>query len=270
VVGMSRTQNLGAGINRVVSVPYDGTIHCVTVQNHVILVERDGRLAWCGNSVPDGWFIWAAGNRKEDRAAVYDMPSPLANRFVHLLVEPDFESFKAYALANEVHEQILAFLSFRPELLHKLDAHQPAWPSPRSWMMASTLHKVGLDIATVIGAGAANELIAYVAVYTQLPDIERILTGSGTYVKFPSEPSVRYATTIGLTMRASSVEQSYNAFRWLADRAGAEWVQLFAVDLIRRAKARNQLGLVATLAKQDARLRKFYHDYDALVAESGG
>ncbi len=221
-------------------------------------------------SLPEGWFVWAAGNRKEDRAAVYDMPSPLANRFVHLLVEPDFESFKAYALANEVHEQILAFLSFRPELLHKLDAHQPAWPSPRSWMMASTLHKVGLDIATVIGAGAANELSAYVAVYTQLPDIERILTGSGTYVKFPSEPSVRYATTICLTMRASSVEQSYNAFRWLADRAGAEWVQLFAVDLIRRAKARNQLGLVATLAKQDARLRKFYHDYDALVAESGG
>ena len=221
-------------------------------------------------TLPEGWFVWAAGNRKEDRAAVYDMPSPLANRFLHLLVEPDFESFKAYALASGVQEQILAFLSFRPELLHKLDAQQPAWPSPRSWMMASTLHKVGLDIATVIGAGAANELSAYVAIYTQLPDIERILTGSGAHVAFPSEPSVRYATTIGLTMRASSVQQGYNAFRWLADRAGAEWVQLFAVDLIRRAKARNQLGLVAALAQQDARLRKFYHDYDALVAESGG
>ena len=49
-------------------------------------------------SVPDDWYIWAAGNRKEDRAAVFDMPSPLANRFVHLEVEPDFESFKAYAL----------------------------------------------------------------------------------------------------------------------------------------------------------------------------
>ena len=48
--------------------------------------------------VPEGWFIWAAGNRKEDRAAVFDMPAPLANRFLHLEVEPDFESFKAYAL----------------------------------------------------------------------------------------------------------------------------------------------------------------------------
>ncbi len=46
-------------------------------------------------SVPDGWFIWAAGNRKEDRASVFDMPAPLANRFLHLQVEADFESFKA-------------------------------------------------------------------------------------------------------------------------------------------------------------------------------
>jgi MoxR-like ATPase len=230
----------------------------------LILDRRVGSYA-----LPDDWFVWAAGNRKEDRAAVYDMPSPLANRFVHLLVEPEFESFKAYALANEAHEQILAFLSFRPALLHALDAHQPAWPSPRSWMMASALHKAGLDIATVIGAAAANEFAAFVAIYTQLPDIERILAGSGTCIAFPEEPSVRYATTLGLTMRASSPQHGYNAFRWLAERAGAEWLQLFAVDLIRRAKARNQLGLLATLAKQDARLRKFYSDYEALVAESG-
>ena len=34
--------------------------------------------------VPDGWFVWAAGNRKQDHAAVFDMPAPLANRFIHL------------------------------------------------------------------------------------------------------------------------------------------------------------------------------------------
>jgi MoxR-like ATPase len=220
-------------------------------------------------TLPDNWFVWAAGNRKEDRAAVYDMPSPLANRFVHLLVEPEFESFKAYAVANEAHEQILAFLSYRPELLHKLDAHQPAWPSPRSWMMASALRKAGLDIATVIGEGATSEFAAYIEIYTQLPNIERILAGDGADVALPEEPSVRYATTLGLTMRASDAQQGYHAFRWIAERAEAEWLQLFAVDLIRRAKARNELGLLATLAQQDERLRQFYSDYEALIAESG-
>ena len=61
-------------------------------------------------TVPENWFIWAAGNRSEDRAAVFDMPAPLANRFLHLQVQPDFESFKDYALATGVHEQIVAFL----------------------------------------------------------------------------------------------------------------------------------------------------------------
>ena len=55
--------------------------------------------------VPEDWYVWAAGNRKEDRAAVFDMPAPLANRFLHLQVETDFDSFKTYALEKQVHEQ---------------------------------------------------------------------------------------------------------------------------------------------------------------------
>ena len=45
--------------------------------------------------VPRDWFVWAAGNRKEDRAAVFDMPAPLANRFIHLTVEAHLDSFKS-------------------------------------------------------------------------------------------------------------------------------------------------------------------------------
>lgn len=61
----------------------------------------------------DGWYVWAAGNRKEDRASVFDMPAPLANRFVHLQVEPDFDSFKAYALDAGVHEQAMFMKDFQ-------------------------------------------------------------------------------------------------------------------------------------------------------------
>lgn len=97
------------------------------VAQQLILARKVGSYV-----VPSGWFVWAAGNRKEDRAAVFDMPTPLANRFLHLEAQPDFDSFKAYALETGVHEQIIAFLSFRPTLLHKIDPQQPAWPSPRS------------------------------------------------------------------------------------------------------------------------------------------
>ncbi len=90
------------------------------------------------------------------------MPAPLANRFLHLEVEADFDSFKVYALEQRVHEQIIAFLSFRSTLLHHLVPQQPAWCSPRSWVMASQLHYPGLDIASAVGEGTAAEFAAYI------------------------------------------------------------------------------------------------------------
>jgi MoxR-like ATPase len=215
--------------------------------------------------VPAGWFIWAAGNRKEDRAAVFDMPAPLANRFVHLEVEPDFDSFKAYALAAGLHEQILAFLSFRTALLHRVDPHQPAWPSPRSWEMASRLHAAGLEVAPVVGPAAAAEFRAFVSLYGGLVDMEAILRGDGADLAFPSEPSQRYALTVGLCVRARDAAQAHAAFRWLAAQAGPEWVQLYALDLFRQMRARGQMGELAALVQQDAQLQAFMRDYRALL-----
>lgn len=215
--------------------------------------------------VPEDWFVWAAGNRKEDRAAVFDMPTPLANRFLHLTVEADFDSFKVYALEKEVHEQIIAFLSFRSTLLHKLDPQQPAWCSPRSWVMASQLHYAGLDIASAVGIGAAAEFAAYITLYKTLPSFVPILQGNGNSIAFPEEPSVRYATTTGLTVRAQDANQAYNAFNWLSDKATAEWVQLFAVDMFRQMRTKGQMGALAKLVKKDSKLQQFLKDFQELV-----
>lgn len=216
-------------------------------------------------ALPDGWFIWAAGNRKEDRAAVFDMPAPLANRFLHLEVEPDLESFKQYALKAGLHERILAFLAFRPALLHAVDARHPAWPSPRSWEMASTLLKAGLEIAPVVGAGAAAEFAAFVRIYDALPNLEPILAGDGADRAFPDEPSARYAITVGLTFRAETPQQALNAFRWLANVASPEWVQLFATDLFGRMRIKGQMGALAEMVSKDARLQEFLREYRQLV-----
>jgi MoxR-like ATPase len=230
------------------------------VAQQLILDRRVGSY-----TVPEGWFVWAAGNRKEDRAAVFDMPTPLANRFLHLQVEPDFDSFKAYALETGVHEQILAFLSFRSTLLHKIDPQQPAWPSPRSWMMASTLHFVGLEIAPAVGLGAAAEFDAFTALYKTLPNLTPILEGNGERIAFPTEPSARYATAIGLTVRAADANQAYNAFIWLSRTATAEWVQLFAIDLFRVMRMKGQMGVLAGLVQKDPQLQTFLKDFQQLV-----
>jgi hypothetical protein len=232
------------------------------VAQQLILDRRVGSY-----EVPEGWFIWAAGNRKEDRASVFEMPAPLANRFLHLSVGPDFDSFKDYALQRELAEQILAFLSFRPGLLHKLSLKEPAWPSPRSWEMASRLHLAGLDVDAAVGEAAASEFRAYLKVYDHLPNLERILAGNGADIPFPQEPSSRYATTLGLTMRARDADQGLCAFRWLVETATAEWVQLFASDLIGQMRRKGQLGPLAQLVAKEPRLQQFLRDYRELLGQ---
>ncbi|PHJ53890.1 ATPase [Nostoc linckia z18] len=215
--------------------------------------------------VPSDWFVWAAGNRKEDRAAVFDMPAPLANRFLHLEVQADFDSFKAYALEKGIHEQIIAFISFRPTLLHKIDPQQPAWPSPRSWEMASALHQAELDITPAVGVATASEFQAFTDLYKTLPNLKLILAGQGDRIPWPQEPSAKYATAIGLTLRAADANQAYNAFLWLSQVATAEWVQLFAVDLFRVMRSKGQLGVLAQLVQKDAKLQQFLQDFQQLV-----
>ena len=230
------------------------------IAQQLILDRRVGNYV-----VPEGWFIWAAGNRKEDRASVFEMPAPLANRFVHLEVSPDFDAFKEYAIGAGYDEQIIAFLAFRPVLLHKPDPQSPNWPSPRTWEMASSLRRAGLAIGPAVGAGAASEFQAFLKVYAELPNIELILSGNATNVKFPEELSARYAITIGLAVRNHSRDSALNAFRWLASNASAEWVQLFGTDCIRNMRSSGQMGVLAKMVKDELALQKFVKDYRDLI-----
>ena len=217
--------------------------------------------------VPAGWYIWAAGNRKEDRAAVFDMPAPLSNRFVHLETGPDFDSFRAYALRQEFHEQVVAFLSYRPALLHKINPNDPRWPSPRSWEMASQLHKVGMDISISVGDGPAAEFRAFCALYEKMPDVEAILSGNSK-PRFPQEPSMRYGMVLALTARAKEGDQALNALRYLSEEAPAEWVQLYAADAIPLLRRSGKLAQLSKLLKEEPALKDFMTRFRDLMGMS--
>ena len=74
------------------------------IAQQLILDRRVGSYA-----VPDGWFVWAAGNRKEDRAAVFDMPAPLANRFLHLKSRPTWTASKRMRCARMSQNRLSRF-----------------------------------------------------------------------------------------------------------------------------------------------------------------
>jgi len=68
----------------------------------LILNRRVGKYV-----LPDNVVIVAAGNRESDKGVSYRMPSPLANRFVHMEVRPDFEAWQQWAVNNKVHKDVV-------------------------------------------------------------------------------------------------------------------------------------------------------------------
>jgi hypothetical protein len=163
----------------------------------LILDRRLGAYA-----VPDGWAIFAAGNRQGDRGVTYTMPAPLANRFSHFEVDVNLDDWVHWAWANGIDERVIAFLRFRPELLFEFDpAHNPvAFPSPRSWEFSHrALQKFG-DLQACVGPAAGIELSAFVENLDQLPDIDAIVRGEKVGV--PKETDLQYAVAAALVGRA--------------------------------------------------------------------
>lgn len=160
--------------------------------------------------VPDGWAIFAAGNRQGDRGVTYTMPAPLANRFSHFEVELNLDDWVSWAYGYGIDERIIAFLRFRPELLFDFDpAHNPvAFPSPRSWEFAHRglqkfINHPRLLLGTLqacVGDAAGIELKAFVDSLDQMPDLDAILRGED--VKSPKEIDLQYAVASALVGRA--------------------------------------------------------------------
>jgi len=217
-------------------------------------------------NVPDNWYIWAAGNRKEDHAAVFQMPSALSNRFIHLTIEPDIKSFSNWGIANGISEEILSFLAFRPTLLHKINGTQPAWPSPRSWVLANNLYKAGLSIEPAVGPTGA-EFDSYILIYDSLPDFELILKGK-CKDKFPKEPSKRFAISTGLAVRIATAEEAFNALNWLSKIADSEWVQLMITTLFPILRTKGIFSAFIKLARADKNLMSQLNSIRDLVMEN--
>ena len=169
--------------------------------------------------IPEGWAIFAAGNRQGDRGVTYTMPAPLANRFSHFEFEVNLDDWVAWAYQHGVDERVIAFVRFRPELLFEFDpAHNPmAFPSPRSWEFASRAlqkfeHNHDIRLGTLqacIGPAAGIELNAFINNLDQLPDIDAIVRGE--QVSAPREIDLQYAVAASLVGRAIKAKDSENA-----------------------------------------------------------
>lgn len=177
--------------------------------------------------LPDGWVVIAAGNPASERGVHFAMPRPLRNRFVHLDLEPDLDDWCKWAVKAQIRPEIIAFLRFKPELLHQAEVGSDAnaWPTPRSWEMASRVlsgvaRRTNARLLSgtsefeaqlldgTVGQAAASELVAFLRLFRELPSIDEILLNPAV-ARVPAEPSaqIAIATALGRVLSDSSVSR---------------------------------------------------------------
>lgn len=192
--------------------------------------------------LPKGWRIICAGNRISDRGVVFRLPTPLANRMVHLHVEARFDDFKLFAIRESFHPFVIGFLSFRPDLLTSEpffeDDSNPAFATPRSYHMLSNILKHSDNTAQLapiiyglVGYGAGIEFLSYVKVYEKLPDVQAIYRGDYPIVD-KSEPALLYALVSALVeLYQKSDEHNTHLFAF-SDMLPTEFGVMLIKDVI--------------------------------------
>jgi hypothetical protein len=135
------------------------------------------------------------------------MPMPLANRFVHLEMRPDFASWQTWAVNKGIHKDVVGYLSFAKQDIYDFDnkSSSRAFATPRSWVFVSDLLKdedTDTDtlfnlVAGAVGEGLAVKFMAHRKVAGRMPEPADILSGKVKDLSV-KEVSAMYSLTVSM------------------------------------------------------------------------
>ncbi len=158
--------------------------------------------------LPKNVVIVAAGNRDSDKGVTFRMPMPLANRFVHIEMRCDFNSWQQWAVNKGIHKDVVGYLSFSKQDIYDFNAKSSsrAFATPRSWCFVSDLlhdeENVDNDtltnlVAGSVGDGLAVKFMAHRKVAGRMPNPADILSGKVKDLEV-KEISAMYSLTISM------------------------------------------------------------------------
>jgi len=206
------------------------------VQNACFQLVLDRKL---GEYVlPEDWTIVAACN--PTGTGTTKMSDALASRFVHFDMEPDLTDWCNWAVSRNIEPIVIAFLRFRPELLHQYDVKLRSFPCPRTWEFVSQITASSpareIEHALYVGAvgeGAAVEYSAFMKLFRELPSIDAILLDP-VKSPVPSQPSTLFAIASALARRVN--DGNFGRAVTYLNRLPAEYMVMSIKDAVTRDK----------------------------------
>ena len=187
-----------------------------------ILDRRLGELY----RVPDGWYICAAGNRTGDRAVATTMSSALANRFLHVELGEDAESWAAWALRHAILPSVVGFVRFRPGLLFNQEGEnlERGWPTPRAWERVSRMLEVMAAedeelvrhmVYGLVGNRAGVEFMEFRKMSATMDDVLAMMRDPSAEIKIPQKADMKYALCSAAAYHVWRGEDAQDAARRL-------------------------------------------------------
>jgi hypothetical protein len=181
-------------------------------QNAALQLLLDKRVG--DYRIPDDTLIVLAGNRAADRAHVERLSSAAQNRVMEITLRVDHDEWTDWALNNNVHEMVIAYLQMCPGHLSDFDGTSwqgGSFASPRSWEFVSDLlrahtgdHEVRLAMVSgLVGHAVGAQFNSFCSVYDNLPDVNAILLSPDT-AEVPAEPSVQYALSTAIANKSTA------------------------------------------------------------------
>ena len=205
----------------------------------LILNRRVGKYV-----LPENVVLVAAGNRESDKGVTYRMPTPLANRFVHQEMRVDFPSWQEWAVNNDIHKDVVGYLSFAKQDLYDFDPKSASrsFATPRSWTFVSQfLEEEDSDedtlmnlIAGTVGEGLAVKFMSHRKIAGRMPRPEDILAGKVKDLDV-KEVSAMYSLVIGMCYELKgAIERKVpdKQFHEMADHFFKYMMQNFETELV--------------------------------------
>jgi hypothetical protein len=188
--------------------------------------------------LPDGWVAMAAGNEVGHRAVSYRLSTALASRFGHYDLEVNVEEWLEWGRTDgNIHEDMLAYIKFRPEMLHDKEMSSREFRCPRTWAMVNQHHSLMTPqneynkVCAFVGKDGAIDFNHFMKVVRLVPTIDEILQDP-LGAKLPEELDAIHATTS--VVLANVDTKNFKTLMKYIRRIPEEFQALFVNEAIKR------------------------------------
>ena len=257
----------------------------------VLTLIGNGRLE--NYVLPKDWYIFLAGNHEGENETFYSLSKAFLNRCSVYVLNPSLDDYKLWAMKNNIHPLVIAYLSFIPSSLYTEHSDEELTISvtPRGWTEVSrnlwlfdnnrmSGRSLYLNVASVISTIEADKFFAFCKFREQSVPIEEVLLNKCNKV-FTSKEILHiivqgcihniledFINNVDKTKPEVILNKFINFFNWLFIQ-GIREMEVLAIEDIKRIIGREKFGkffFSPRMSKECPKLDKFVLENSVLFS----